>query len=156
MTENEGCQIKGHVIVEELVPGTDIVVSHEEGDNIICAGGATALAIALAATSAPTSFNWMILSTGTTAVARATTAIEATRTSSALAIIPTRVGSVVTWVNTFPAVPAGGAGASPIWKFGMENSTSGSGYLLNEYMFSAMKDNRNNDVKVTYNLSIAP
>ena len=156
--ENEGCKIKGEVIVEELVPGTDIVKSREVGENIICAGGAIALAQCLVIGGAitPTPFNWMILSTGTTAVSRATTAIEATRTSSSAAVTPTRVGSVITWVNTYPAVPAGGAGASPIWKFGMENSTAGSGYVLNEYMFSASKDNRNNDVKVTYNLSIAP
>jgi len=150
--ENEGLGITGEVIVEELEPGTENVRSREVCKNIICAGCAVALATAIVSAAAPTSFNWMILSTSQTAVARATTAIPATRFSCASAITPTRVGSVITWVNTFVAQ----VGASPIWKFGMENSTAGSGYLLNETLFSASKDNVNNDVRVTYNLSIAP
>ena len=150
--ENEGLGITGEVIVEELEPGTENVRSREVCKNIICAGCAVALATAIVSAAAPTSFNWMILSTSQTAVARATTAIPATRFSCAGAITPTRVGSVITWVNTFVAQ----VGASPIWKFGMENSTAGSGYLLNETLFSASKDNVNNDVRVTYNLSIAP
>jgi hypothetical protein len=152
--ENEGLGIKGEVIVEELEPGTENVRSREVCNNIICAGGAIALAQCLVIGGAltPTPFNWMILSTSATAVSRTSTAIPATRFSCAGAITPTRVGSVVTWVNTFTAQ----VGASPIWKFGMENSTAGSGYLLNETLFSASKDNVNNDVRVTYNLSIAP
>ena len=149
---DEGCGIKGEVIVEELEPGTENVRSREVCNNIICAGGAIALATAIVSAAAPTPFNWMILSTDSGAVSRATTAIPATRFSCAGAIVPTRVGSVVTWANTFVAQ----VGASPLWKFGMENSTAGSGYLLNETLFSASKDNVNNDVRVTYNLSIAP
>ena len=150
--ENEGCKITGEVIVEELEPGTENVRSREVCENIICAGGAIALATAIVSAAAPTPFNWMILSTDSGAVSRASTAIPATRFSCAGAIVPTRVGSVVTWANTFVAQ----VGASPLWKFGMENSTAGSGYLLNETLFSASKDNVNNDVRVTYNLSIAP
>jgi len=152
--ENEGCKITGEVIVEELEPGTQNVRSREVCENIICAGGAIALAqcLVIGGVITPTPFNWMILSTDSGAVSRASTAIPATRFSCAGAIVPTRVGSVVTWANTFVAQ----VGASPLWKFGMENSTAGSGYLLNETLFSASKDNVNNDVRVTYNLSIAP
>lgn len=154
MEEYEGIKIKGQIIAEEFLPGTDILVSREVGDNIICKGGADAIATAFT-TGTLTTFNYMVISTSTSAVLRATTAIPATRFISAV-IVPTvaltATTSITTWVYTFPAQ----AGASPIWKFGMESTTPAGGVLLNEYMFAAAKDNVNNDLKLTYNVSVAP
>jgi hypothetical protein len=155
MQAKEGVKLIGEVIIEEINPVTKKVISREVGENIICKVGADTIANALFAGAAATTFNFMILSTDNGAVLRSTTAIPATRNQSSV-ITPTLAitgsTSIVTWVHTFLA----GTGATATWKFGMENSASGSGFLLNEYLFASAKDNWTNDLKLTYNLSVAP
>ena len=154
MEAKEGVRLIGQVIVEELVPGTDIVLSREVGENIICKKGADMLATVLQSGAGATVYNYMIMSSGQTPEARATLAIEAVRNQSSV-IVPTLAitgtTSIVTWVNTFAAM----TGATATWKFGMESAASG-GELFNEYLFLVAKDNWNNDLKLTYNVSIAP
>jgi len=154
MEAKEGIKIRGWVIAEELVPGTDIVLSREEGENIICAGGADAIATALT-TGTLTEFPYMVTSDSEAAVARVTAAIPAVRTISTL-ITPTVDNtpptSITTWVYTFAAQ----AGATTTWQFGMESATPSGGSLWNQYKFTVSKDNWNNDLKLTYNVSIAP
>lgn len=162
---SETLKITGYVIAEELqkgfqfftrysLPAMDVLVSREEGYNIICKGGADAIGTAFT-TGTLTTFNYMVISTGSTAVARATAAIEATREISSV-ITPSFSGSgatsKTTWINTFTA----GVGKTAIWKFGMESTTPSGGALLNEYLFTVAKDNTNNDLKLTYIVSIAP
>jgi len=154
MEAKEGIKIRGWVIAEELIPGTDIVLSREEGENIICAGGADALAGVLIG-GTPVLFNYMVTSDSEAVEARATTAIPAVRNISAI-IVPTKnitpPTSIVTWVNTFAAM----TGATTTWQFGMESATPSGGSLWNQYKFTVSKDNWNNDLKLTYNVSIAP
>lgn len=151
----ESPRMVGHVIVELYKPGTDILVSREEGFNVICKPAADKIATAIATGVSPGTYPYMVISTDTTAVARATTAIAATRFIST-SITPTVVNgastSIITWVYTFTAA----SGRTAIAKFGMESATPSGGDLLNEYLFAAVKDNTNNDLKITYNLSIAP
>lgn len=152
---HESPRMVGHVTIELFKPGTQELVEREEGYNVICKAAADAIATAIATGVSPGTYPYMVISTGTTAVARATTAIEETRYISS-SITPTVVNgastSVITWVYTFTA----GAGKSAIAKFGLESATPSGGNLLNEYLFNAVKDNLNNDLKITYNLSIAP
>jgi len=160
-TIKERTGIYGHVVVEELVPGTDIVVSREEGDNIICVTGANTLSTALQTTAAPAAFNYMAISADVAAVARATLTIPGslvptiTKWMSTI-ITPTLDNtaptSKVSWDFTFIA----GAGKVAIAKFGMETTGAGTGDCFNEYLFLSTKDNLNNDLKITYTVSIAP
>lgn len=154
METKEGLKVRGWVIIEELVPGTDIVLSREEGENIICAAGADAVATALT-TGVMTEFNYMVISDDETAVARATTAIGGNRAISTVitpTVDTTPPTSITTWVYTFAAEE----GSTTTWKFGMESATPSGGDLWNEYKFTVAKDNWNNDLKLTYNVSIAP
>lgn len=159
--EKDSIKIRGYIVAEELVPGTDIVVSREEGENIICAGGANELATALGTTAAPSPFNWMAISADDGAVARATTTIPGSMTPVITKWMSTEITptvdnsgttSKVTWVFTFAA----GAGKVAIAKFGMECADTGAAACFNEYLFNATKDNLNNDLKLTYTVSIAP
>jgi hypothetical protein len=148
---NEGVITGGEVIVEEINPITKEVVSREVGHNVICVAGATSLAWTLENFgSAGPSFNFMVLSTDAAPAARASTSI-APQTAVSHAIVPTLVGSILTWENTFPS-----GGSAVIAKFGMQQKPTGGAMLWNEYVFSALKDNDPNDLKVTYNASFAP
>ena len=159
--EKDSMKISGYIIAEELVPGTDIVVSREEGENIICVGGADELATALGTTVAPSPFNWMAISADAAAVARATPTIPGSLVPTITKFMSTEITpavdntpptSKVTWIFTFAA----GAGKVAIAKFGMESSDTGASPCFNEYLFVATKDNLNNDLKLTYTVSIAP
>lgn len=154
----EGVKISAKVIVEELIPGTDIVVSREEGENIICHYGADAITNGLD-TGTIDQFNYMAISTDATPAARATGTIPGSLGSSkfmSTVINPTvdntTPTSKITWVFTFTAA----AGRTLIAKFGMEKDDTGSGHCWNEYVFSPVKDNTNNDLKITYVVSVAP
>ena len=156
MKHTDGTKIKGQVIIEEINPVTKEVISREVGDNVVCAAGADALAYAFTTASAtPVVFNYMVTSTDTTAPARTSTAIAPQSAVSPLitptVVIVPGVTSIVTWVHTFAAQ----AGATATWKFGMQSTALG-GNLWNEYKFTAVKDNWTNDLKITYNASIAP
>ena len=146
---DEGIKIRGEVIVEEINPITKEVVSREVGENIICINGATALATALT-TGTMTTFNYMIISSDNAAVLRTHTAIAPVSAASTV-ITPTVGTSITTWVFTFAA----GAGGATIWKFGMATTNAGVS-IFNEYLFTAVKDNLTNDLKITYNASMAP
>jgi hypothetical protein len=144
----DGIRIRGEVIVEEINPLTKEVVSREVGENMICINGATALANALV-TGTMTAFNYMIISTDNAAVARAHTAIAPVTTASTV-ITPTLGTSITTWTFTFAA-----GGSSTIWKFAMA-TTNGGTSIFNEILFASVKDNNTNDLKITYNASMAP
>jgi hypothetical protein len=151
----DSLSLKGEVIIEELKPGTDVVLTREVGENVICKNGADALAYALTAASAtPLTFNYMVISTNTDAAARATTTIldkVAASTEITPTVAITGTTSITTWLHTFAAT----AGATATWKFGMQANTT-TGVVWNEYKFSAAKDNWNNDLRITYNASFAP
>jgi len=156
----EGVKIRGYVIAEELVPGTDIVVSREEGENIICYHGADAITTGLDTGTIPT-FNYMAISTDVAAVARATGTIPGSMVPTITKFMSTVINptvdnttptSIITWVFTFAAA----SGKTAIAKFGMESDDTGAGDCFNEYLFTAVKDNTNNDLKLTYNVSVAP
>ena len=148
--------ITGEIIAYELKPGTDIIVSEERGENIICKGGADAIATAIGVVgyAMATSYNWMVISTDATAHARASLSIAPLTAVSAYNVLPvvnnTSPTSKVTWTYTFAA-----GGSASIAKFGMQ-STAAGGVLFNEYVFSALKDNNTNDLKVIYTASVAP
>ena len=144
----DGIRIRGEVIVEEINPLTKEVVSREVGENMICINGATALANALV-TGTMTAFNYMIISTDNAAVARAHTSIAPVTTASTV-ITPTIGTSITTWTFTFTA-----GGSSTIWKFAMA-TTNGGTSIFNEILFASVKDNNTNDLKITYNASMAP
>ena len=150
----EGLSLKGYGVVQEINPVTKEVVSEEYFENVICKSGAQMLARVLATGTGASTYNWMVISTSASADARATTAIPATRTVSLAEVIPTITANgttdIVTWVNTFPV-----GGSASINKFGMESAASG-GTCFNEKTFSGVKDNSTNELKVTYNLSVAP
>jgi hypothetical protein len=170
MSHNEGVKIFGHLMAEELqrgfqhftrysLPAQDVLVGREEGINIICYQGANSLATALGTTAAPLAFNYMAISTDTGAVARATATIPGTYPTTKFmstiitpAVDNTGVTSKVTWIFTFTAA----SGRTAIAKFGMEDAAGGAGKCFNEYLFTATKDNTNNDLKLTYTVSIAP
>jgi hypothetical protein len=167
----EGLKIIGEVIAEELqkgsthltrysLPAMDIVRSREIGKNIICKYGADAITNALD-TGTCASFNYMAISASTVAEARATTTVPGSMTPTitkfmSTVINPTVVNgastSIITWTFTFAA----GAGKSAIAQFGMEADDTGAGNCFNQYKFTAVKDNTNNDLKLTYNVSVAP
>jgi len=151
VTERSG--ILGHVVVQEINPKTGEIVSVEEGENIICVGGANAISTALTTGSFATTFDWMVISTDVAAAARAHTAI-APQTAVSTEIVPTVDNTAPTsktiWEHTFAA-----GGSAVIGKFGMQSTNIG-GVLWNEYVFSALKDNNSNDLKITYTASIAP
>lgn len=156
----EGIKIIGQVIAEELVPGTDIVVSREVGENIICKYGADAITNALD-TGTCASFNYMAISASTVAEARSTTTVPGSMTPTitkfmSTVINPTVVNgastSIITWTFTFSAA----SGRTAIAQFGMEADDTGAGQCFNQYKFTAVKDNTNNDLKLTYNVSVAP
>jgi len=151
---NEQTKIRGTIIAELFVPGTDILVDRYVDENIICKGLGDAITTALSS-GTMTKFNYMVISTGTTAVARATAAIEATRWVSTIitpTVSNTASTSTITYITTFAA----GAGKDAIRKFGMESATPSGGVLCNEYLFPVAKDNATNDLKLTYVISVAP
>ena len=126
----EGLRIRGEIIVEEINPKTQEVVSREVGENIICITGAEAMAAALT-TGTMTEFNYMIISEDVAAVARASVTLPGTFKYKSTVITPTVTGSITTWVHTFAS------GGSPvIWKFGMGATDSTAANIWNEYKFS--------------------
>ena len=167
----EGVKIRGHILAEEIqrgfqyftrycLPAMDIVVSREEGDNIICKNGANAITNGLD-TGTIVQFNYMAISTDANPVARTTATIPGSMVPTitkfmSTVINPTVVNgastSIITWVFTFAAA----SGKTAIAKFGMEVDDTGAGNCFNEYLFTAVKDNTNNDLKLTYNVSVAP
>lgn len=157
----ETSNFHGYVIIEELVPGTDIIVSREEGENIICHTLADNITTALSTGAALPAYNYMAISADTGAAARATSTIPGSMTPTitkwmSTIITPsvdnTTPTSKITWIFTFLA----GAGKGAVAKFGMEKTDTGSGACANEYLFSVTKDNLTNDLKITYTMSIAP
>lgn len=149
--DNSG--ITGTVVIREIDPATGEIVSEEIGENIICSGGADAISVALTTGSFATTFDWMVISTDTAAVARSHTSISP-QTAVSTEITPTYDNTAPTsktiWEHTFAA-----GGSASIAKFGMQ-STNVGGVLWNEYLFSALKDNLTNDLKITYTASFAP
>ena len=171
VTINEGAKISGHIMAEEIqkgfayftrfsLPAMDVVVSREEGANIICYNGADAITNAFD-TGTCASFNYMAISTSTSAVARTTATIPGSMVPTITKFMSTVINptvdnttptSKITWTFTYTAA----AGKTAIAKFGMEATDTGSGACLNEYLFTVVKDNTNNDLKLTYTLSVAP
>ena len=149
---SDSIKINGHVVIKEINADGE-VVSVEEGENVVCVNGANSLSTALGNTSAPTAFNYMIISTDTAAIARAHTAISPVTAASALltpSVDNTGVTSKVVWTNTFAS-----GGSATIWKFAMATSSAGTS-IWNEYLFSAAKDNNTNSLQIIYTASIAP
>ena len=106
-------------------------------------------------------FNYMAISADVAAVARATATIPGSMTPTITKFMSTVINptvdnttptSKITWDFTFAA----GAGKVAIAKFGMETVDTGAGDCFNEYLFTAVKDNLNNDLKLTYTVSVAP
>jgi hypothetical protein len=145
--------ISGRVVVQEINPKTREIVSEEIGENVICVGGANAISVALTTGAFATTFDFMVISTDATAAARASVAI-APQTAVSTQITPTYDNTAPTsktiWEYTFPY-----GGSDAIAKFGMQSTDIG-GVLWNEYVFSALKDNLTNDLKITYTASFAP
>lgn len=147
-------QIAGIVEVWEINPRTKEIISHEIGENLVAVGGADALSTCLTTGSLATTFDYMVISTDSAAAARAHTSIAPQTTVSVHPVHPTvdntAPTSKTTWEYTFPS-----GGSAVIAKFGMQ-STAAGGVLWNEYVFSAVKDNSTNDLKITYTASFAP
>ena len=170
-TISEGLKIQGYVIAEELqkgfqfytrhsLPAMDVLVSREEGENIICKNGANAITNGLD-TGTIVAFNYMAISADVAAVARATATIPGSMVPTITKFMSTVINpsvvngastSIITWAFTFAAA----SGRTAIAKFGMEVDDTGAGNCFNEYLFTAVKDNTNNDLKLTYNVSVAP
>ena len=156
----DGIKIIGQVIAEEYLPGTDILVSREVGENIITKYGADSITNAMKGIAYEL-FNYMAISAATDAEARATATVPGSMTPTitkfmSTVITPTVVNgastSIITWVFTFAAA----SGRTAIAQFGMELDDTGTSHCLNQYKFTAVKDNTNNDLKLTYNVSVAP
>lgn len=146
--EKDNAPMIGRYYVEEINPETQDIVSFECGENIICVNGATAMAEALVS-GTMTTFNHMIITTENGAVARAHTSISPVTADSG-ALVPTRSDSTTQWTYTFPS-----GGSATIAKFAMATSAAGTS-IWNEILFSAVKDNNTNDLKITYEVSMAP
>jgi len=158
----EQTKIIGHVKAELFKPGTDILVAVEEGDNVIGSKGADAITNGLD-TGTIATFNYMAISAATTPdpAVRATTTVPGSMTPTITKFMSTVINpsvdnttptSKISWVFTFTAA----SGRTAIKQFGMETTGTGSGDCFNTYIFAVVKDNTNNDLKLTYTVSVAP
>lgn len=140
-------KMRGIATIREINPKTGTVISEEKKQNIVTDAGAEAVVDYLA-DNAVDAFEFMAIGSGTTSVDESDTALEDEEDRSG-AITPSTSGKTITWEHTFSS----GAGKSAITEMGMLNASS-NGTLFNHLTFTA-KDNENNDLNITYDLTVS-
>lgn len=154
----DGITLKGIATIKEKDPVTDEVLSVEKQENVVVYdAGANQIANYIAGNTPSSHFEYMAIGSDGTAEGTGDTALG-TQEAISSAITPSIVGDgsgndrVVQWVNTFSA----GAGTTSIEEMGMYNGSTGgtTDGLLNRVTFTA-KDNVNNKLEITYELTVA-
>jgi len=152
---SDAALLTGEAKIEEIDPETDEVVSTETEKNVIVdtAGSETIANYITGGT--PTDFTYMIIGIGdTTAPVEGDTDLSTrTDTSPSLSATQVTTGGVskqVQWSHTF----ASGTGKTSIVEMGMFDGTATDAGMLNRLTFAA-KDNANNDLKITYTLTVS-
>jgi len=141
--------VMGEVNIKEINPITGEVVSDETFKNLVTNVGLAAIVDFLDGDN-PTTFDYMAIGSGTTPAAAGDTALETELDRSSSPITPTQpTATTISWVETFTA----GAGKSAITEMGMLDADS-VGNLFNHLIFTA-RDNLNNDLQITYTVTIA-
>jgi len=147
--------LEGKATIEEINPETGETVSKETEKNIIVdVAGAETISSYLSG-GVPSDFVYMIIGVGSlTAPAEGDTDLSTrTDTSPSLSAGLVTVGGAskkVVWSHTF----ASGTGKTSIVEMGMFDGTGTGAGMLNRVTFTA-KDNANNDLKVTYELTVS-
>lgn len=147
--------LKGKATVRERDPETGEVLSEEEAENLVVYEGMEKIASYINGDAPASDFDYMAIGSGSTAEDVGDTSLV-TREDISSAITSTIVGDgsgnnrVVQWEYTFTA----GTGKSSIEEMGMfDGNTDGTDTMLNRVTFTA-KDNENNDLQITYELTV--
>jgi len=153
-------QLKGKATLEEKDPDTGEVIDSETKENVVVYdAGANQIANYIAGNTPASHFEYMAIGSDGTTEGTGDTQLG-TQEKISTAITPSIVGDgsgnnrVVQWVYTFSA-GSGSTDASSIEEMGMFNGNTGSGTdgMLNRVTFTA-KDNLNNDLEITYELTV--
>ena len=151
-------EIKGIAKIKEIDPRTGEIIDEEISENtVVYDAGANQIANYIAGNTPTDHFEYMAIGSGGTEEGTDDTSLD-TQEAISGAITPTVEGDgsgnnrVVQWVNTFSA----GDGTTSIEEMGMFNGSTGSGTdgMLNRVTFTE-KDNLNNDLEITYELTVA-
>jgi len=150
---SDGINMKGKVKVREIDPETGEIISKEEKENIVVDDGAEAVVDGLD-TGTMAGFHYMAIGNGEIAgdSPSATDSSLTTEQARSSEITPSQPSAdTIEWVNTFAA----GDGTVDITEMGMfDSGTADSGVMLNHIIFSNEKDNANNDLELTYQLTV--
>ncbi len=149
-------EIKGIATIKEVDPDTGEVLSEETKENLIVHdAGSEQIADYIAGNTPANHFEYMAIGSDGTSATKDDTGLG-TQTAISTAITPSVISGgtydrVVQWVHTFSA----GDGGSSVEEMGMFNGSTGTGTdgMLNHLTFTA-KDNQNNDLEITYELTI--
>ena len=161
MTESTTIKLTGKVITKEIDPVTGKVVKEYPPEyNIVTYAGANAICKWLADDSALAdgAFSYMGIGYGETAAAATQTALvsELGTRETAVLTVETDTGTsqeiIYQAVATFTATAS--ANYDTIWEFGMF-SASTDGTMLNRIKFTVTRDNYNNDLQITYQLTVS-
>lgn len=145
--------LKGEATIEEIDPETEETISSETKENtVVDVAGAETITDYIAGNT-PTDFAYMIIGDGSTTAPAETDTDLSTRLSTSPSLTPTQTGTpekTVVWSHTFSST----TGNTSVEELGMFDGTATGAGMLNRLTFTA-KDNANNDLKITYKLTVS-